>query len=74
MANLKINETEEQEIKSWNKLEALLICSSIINKNLEDKECKFFQKQLESVNTMKTFDWQELALHLLLREFSGELK
>ena len=74
MANLRINETPQQEIQSWTRLEALLVCSDIINKNKDDKQCIEFKKQLESINGMKQTDWQEIALHLLLRQFSGELK
>ena len=74
MADLRINETPEQEIKSWDRLEALLVCSDIINKNLDDKQCKEFKKVLESINGSQQMEWSDLAIHLRLRQFVGELK
>lgn len=74
MANLRINETPQQEIQGWTRLEALLIVSNIIKLNPKDNECKMFQKSIESITGIKSIDWEEVGVHLLLRSLAGELK
>jgi hypothetical protein len=73
-SKLKVNLTQTEQQESFSKLEALLICSSIINKNLDDKQCKEFKKVLETINGSQQIEWSDLAIHLRLRQFSGELK
>jgi hypothetical protein len=73
-SKLKVNLTQTEQQESFSKLEALLICSDIINKNPEDKQCVMFKKVLESINGSQQMEWSDLAIHLRLRQFAGELK